>query len=34
MASYLPPSENLPTFNSSLFNQAEETLSQAFTRIA
>jgi hypothetical protein len=29
MASYLPPSENLPTFNSSLFNQPEETLSQA-----
>ena len=29
MASYNPPSENLPTFNSTLFNQPEETLSQA-----
>jgi len=29
MTSYLPPLENLPTFNSSLFNQAEDTLSQA-----
>jgi len=29
MASYNPPTENLPTFNSTLFNQAEETLSQA-----
>ena len=29
MSSYNPPTENLPTFNSSLFNQPEETLSQA-----
>ena len=29
MSSYNPPSENLPTFNSSLFNQPEVILSQA-----
>ena len=29
MSSYNPPTEDLPTFNSALFNQPEETLSQA-----
>ena len=29
MSSYNPPIENLPTFNSTLFNQPEEILSQA-----
>ena len=29
MANYNPPIEDIPTFNSSLFNQPEETLSQA-----
>ena len=29
MASYNPPTEDLPIFNTSLFNQPEETLSQA-----
>ena len=29
MASYNPPTENITSFNSSLFNQPEETLSQA-----
>ena len=29
MASYNPPTEYLPSFNSTLFNQPEETLSQA-----
>jgi len=29
MSAYNPPTEDIPTFNSSLFNQPEETLSQA-----